>query len=116
MRQNMYDPRLIGTWRSDAKKTEREIDARADVPLQQKSKVKRFFGRLELHYTRSRCYSSLRGHITPIPFTVVAKDESSVAIVTIDPNLGRQIVHIHFEGNYYWVCLGNIREFFKRVK
>jgi hypothetical protein len=51
-------------------------------------------------------------------YQVVAKDEYSVALVTFDPLAGRQIVHIHFEGNYFWVYLGSggLREFFKRVK
>ena len=112
----MYEPRLIGTWRSDAKKTAREIHARNDIPLSKKSKLKKLMGKLELRYTRNRCYAKLGDEITPMRFSVVARDETSVAIVTVGPILGREIVHIHFEDKYYWVCLGNIREYFKKVK
>ena len=112
----MHEPRLIGSWKSDARKTAREIDARADIPLSKKSRLKKLMGKLELRYTRNRCYAKLGGHITLMRFSVVARDESSVAIVTVGPILGRQIVHIHFEDEYYWVCLGNIREYFRQVK
>jgi hypothetical protein len=112
----MYEPRLIGTWQSDAKKTAREIDARNDIPLSKKSKLKKLMGKLELRYTRNRCYAKLGDEITPMRYSVVARDETSVAIVTAGPILGRKIVHIQFEDKYYWVCLGNIREYFKQLK
>jgi hypothetical protein len=73
-------------------------------------------GKLELRYTRNRCYAKLGDAVTPMRFSVVARDEASVAIVTVGPILGRKIVHIHFEDKYYWVSLGNIREYFKQVK
>jgi len=37
----MYDPRLIGTWRSDARRTSHEIAARRDIPAAKKSKLRR---------------------------------------------------------------------------
>jgi hypothetical protein len=111
----MYEPRLIGTWKSDGRKTAREIDARADIPLLRKSALKKLMGKLELRYTRNRCYAKLGNDIRPMRISVVARDDSSVAIVTVDPIVGREIVHIHFENEYYWVCVGNIREYFKQV-
>jgi len=115
----MYDPRLIGTWRSDARKTSREIAARRDVPASKKSKLRRLFGKLELRYTRTRCYARLGTFVTVNRYTIVAKDSFSVALVSINPIAGRQISHIHFEGDcYYWICLGSgrMREFFKRIE
>ena len=73
-------------------------------------------GKLELRYTRNRCYAKHGDDIRPMRFSVAARDETSVAIVTVDPLLGKKIVHIHFEDEHYWVCLGNIREYFKQVK
>jgi hypothetical protein len=55
----MKDSRLIGTWRSDGRKTANEIAVRCDIPASKKLKLRRFFGRLELRYTESRCYSPL---------------------------------------------------------
>jgi hypothetical protein len=76
------------------------------------------FGRLELRYTRDRCYSRYEGHESVSTYKVVAKDKYSVAVVSANPVAGRQIVHIHFAGSRYWVPLGSsgLREFFKRVK
>jgi hypothetical protein len=52
------------------------------------------------------------------PYTVLGADDSSVALSLIDPALDRQsIVHIHFEGQRYWISLGGfIREYFRRVQ
>jgi hypothetical protein len=93
-----------------------KIDARADIPPSRKSKLKKLMGNLELRYTRDRCYSKIGDGVTLLRFSVIAQDESSVAIVTTHPSWGREVVHIHFEGEYYWVCVGNIREYFRRVK
>jgi hypothetical protein len=114
---DMYDSRLIGSWRSDARKTSLEIAARRDITAAKKKKLLRFFGKLELRYTPTHCYSSLNGQISMNRYTVVAKDSSSVALVVSNPTLGKQIVHIHFEGRHYWIVLGSgrMREFFERM-
>src|SRR6266850_6664890 len=114
----MYDSRLIGTWRSDARKTAHEIAARRDMRLAKNKKLVSLFGKLELRYTGRLCYSRFEDHESVSAYKVVAKDEYTVALVTFNPLGGKQIVHIHFDGNYYWVPLGSsgLREFFKRVK
>jgi hypothetical protein len=117
-RQGMHDLRLIGTWRSDARRTSSEIAARRDIPSSKKSTLRRLFGKLELRYSRTHCRSQLGTFVTVNRYTVVAKDSSSVAVVSEGPIAGKEIFHIHFEGDYYWVCLGSgrMREFFKRIK
>jgi hypothetical protein len=114
---DMYDSRLIGSWRSDAHKTSREIAARQDITAAKKKKLLRFFGKLELRYTPTRCYSSLNGQISVNRYSVVAKDSSSVALLVSNPTVGKKIVHIHFAGSHYWIVLGSgrMREFFKRM-
>jgi hypothetical protein len=114
---DMYDSRLIGRWRSDAQKTSLEIAARRDITTSKKQKLLRFFGKLELRYTLTRCYSSLNGQTSVNRYSVVAKDSSSVALLVSNPTAGKQIVHIHFERNHYWIVLGSgrMREFFKRI-
>lgn len=111
---HMYDSRLVGVWKSDARKTTHEIAARRDIPPSKKLKLRRFFGKLELRYTRTRCHALLNGQATVSRYIVVAKDSSSVAVMSLNPISGNQIFHIHFEGNHYWICLGRIREYFKR--
>ena len=114
---DMYDSRLIGTWRSDAHKTSIEIAARRDITTAKKKKLQQFFGKLELRYTPTRCYSLLNGQVSVNRYIVVAKDSSSVALLVSNPIMGDHIVHIHFEGTHYWIILGSgrMREFFKRV-
>jgi hypothetical protein len=114
---DMYDSRLIGTWRSDAHKTSLEITARRDITAAKKKILQRFFGKLELRYTPTRCYSLLNGQVSVNRYIVVAKDSSSVALFVSNPIMGDHIVHIHFEGSHYWIILGSgrMREFFKRV-
>src|ERR1700687_3854799 len=110
----MHDSRLIGVWRSDARKSGREIAARRDIPASKKSKLRRLFGKLELRYTRTCCRAQLGDHVTVMRYTVVAKDSSSAAIVGFNAISGAQIFHIHFEDKYYWISLGRIREYFRR--
>jgi len=88
------------------------------MKLAKNKKLAMMFGKLELRYTRNRCYSRYENHESVSAYKVVAKDKYSVAVVNTNPAAGRQIVHIHFEGRRYWVSLGSsgLREFFKRVK
>ena len=113
----MQDSRLIGVWRSDARKTSIDIASRRDISAAKQEKLLRLFGKLEVRYTPTHCYSTLNGQVTAAPYRVVAKDSSSVALVVANAFAGEQIVHIHFEGNHYWIVLGSgrMREFFKRV-
>ncbi|SRR6266567_2092994 len=113
----MQDSRIWGSWRSDARRTAREIAARKDIPASRKRKLVSLFGKLELRYTRTRCYATLNGQTKAVRYKVVAKDSTSVAIVSDDPfGYGPVISHIHFDGPYFWVNIGNgrLREFFKR--
>ncbi len=113
---HMNDSRLLGTWRSDARKTDREIAARRDIPASRRVRLRQLFGKLVLRYTKSRCYATLGGETEVNRYSVVAKDQSSVAVVYVDSIDGTETVsHIHFEGRYCWICLGSIREYFRRI-
>lgn len=114
----MIDSRLIETWKSDARRTAKEIAARGDISASKKAKLRRFFGKLELRFTRTRCYSRLGDYVSVKRYSVVAKDAWSAAVVISDPLADKQIVHVHFEDDYYWITLGSgrMREFFKRMK
>jgi hypothetical protein len=113
----MQDSRLIGTWRSDARKTWLDIASRRDFSVAKQKRLLRLFGKLELRYTPTHCYSTLNGKVTADRYRVVARDSSSVALVVSNALAGEQIVHLHFEGSHYWIVLGSgrMREFFKRV-
>src|SRR5436309_1780414 len=110
----MYDARLIGTWKSDARRTLAEIRARRDIPARSLKVWRKIFGRLELRYTRTRFHSSLDGYRESGRYKVIGKDSRSVVMLSgsaANPSV-RQVV---FEGRYYWICLGRFREYFRRV-
>ena len=107
----MLDTRILGRWRSDAARTRRELHARMDIRAESKRHLSKLFGKLELRFTKTRCYSTLHGHTESALYTVAAKDDSSLAIVS-----GGRITHIHFEGTRFWIVVGvgKFREYFRR--
>ena len=115
----MRDNRLLGVWRSDARRTLRDLRARRDISLKTKRAIGRILGKLELRFTRTRCYSTIDGSTSSVPYVVVAKDSSSVATVSRDLLLDEEtITHIHFDGSRFWINVGrgSFREFFTRVE
>ena len=88
----MHDRRLLGRWRSDARRTGRDLAARGDISARRKAELRRLIGKLELRYTRNRCYSTLNGHTESFPYRVVAEDPSSVAIVSDDTLLEQPMI------------------------
>jgi len=115
----MRDDRLLGVWRSDARRTLRDLRARRDISLKTQRAIGGIFGKLELRFTRTRCYSSIDGSTSSTPYVVVAMDSSSVATVSRDLLLGEDTIsHMHFEGSRFWIHVGRglFREFFKRVE
>jgi hypothetical protein len=111
----MYDKRLIGTWKSDKRRTVQDIAARRDIPPKNKKSRYRMFGKLTLRYTRTHFHSIFEELSEVRRYRVVAKNESSVVTLNLHPLAGKQIHHIRFEGEYHWICLGKFREYFKRV-
>jgi hypothetical protein len=113
----MRDSRLLGVWKSDKRKTMRELRARADIPDKKLRDIAAQLGKLELRFTASLCYSTLGDQTLSAPYSIVAKDSSSVAIVSRDARFGEEtITHVHFDGASFWVTAGSgsAREFFTR--
>ena len=109
----MRDNRLLGRWRSDGQRTKKEIAARRDISAERRKRLRPFFGRMELRFTRSRYYSTIDGETHASRYTVLAKDADSV--VTLSEG---RIGHIHFEGARFWILVGSgaFREFFRRLE
>lgn len=115
----LYDKRLIGTWQSDASKSRHEVLSRTDLSQKAKKTLARMFGKLRLRYTKTRCYYEYEGFKGGETYRVIAKDCDSVVIPDFDAFYGEErLQHIHFEseGRYYWISLGKIREYFRRIK
>src|ERR1043166_1017472 len=111
------DKRLLGTWRSDRKRT--VVDWRFDrrVTPVQRRKFFDIFGRLRLTYTRTRIRGPLPDYEYTLRYEVLASDSDSVAIRYEDRQLGEwRVQHIHFKGrNRYWIALGQNRDWFRRA-
>jgi hypothetical protein len=105
----MKDSRLIGTWKSDGRKTAKEIAARRDIPANKKAKLRRLFGKLELRHTATHCYARLGDYLSVNRYTVVAKDKRSAALIVFNPLEGKRLVQIRFAGDHYWIILGSGR-------
>jgi uncharacterized protein YecT (DUF1311 family) len=119
----MYDKRLTGTWRSDKRRTAAEILARRDIRAGNGRKfLLSLFGKLTLRYTRTKCYTTFKGTTEVERLRIAARDASGVVLLARSP-LGHDVIcHIRFEERpkgkmprYYWICLGQFREYFRRV-
>lgn len=118
-RKPLYDKRLLGTWQSDARKSRHEVRSRTDLSEKAKKTLIRMFGKLRLRYTRTRCYYEYEGCKGVETYRVIAKDCDSVVIPGFDPIYGEERLHqFHFESNgqCYWISLGKVREYFKKIK
>ena len=87
----MLDRRLLGVWRSDKRRTLRELQARRDIPQKSQQVLAGLLGKLELRFTETRCYSTFNGRTSSVPY---------------------------FDGSRFWINVGTgiFREFFTRVK
>ena len=86
----MNDKRLIGTWKSDARRNRKEIRARRDVfPSRAKrEKFARIFGCLVIRYTRGTITTDFHGHRSRHPYKVLARDSQSVVIESFEKLCG----------------------------
>ena len=114
----MIDKRLLGTWKSDTRRTMKEIRNQRDIKKVRAENLKKMFGKLNLRYTRTRIYADFKGDKSVVPYQVIAKDDYSVVVKEWDEVFEEnRLHHIHFEGKYYWIWewLGGFREFFKKI-
>ena len=134
------DKRLLGTWKSDKRRTFAEWNWKKGTPPQKKAKLKSFFGKLEITYTCTKVISVLRHRQWERArrYAVLATDDTSVVLVQfgkmeikgrrrydlvnlqiLEESCSKpQIEHIHFDRKYFWVSLGNgrNREFFRKIR
>lgn len=110
------DRRLLGTWRSDRRRTFRHYKPGPRSTVEGQRKFKSIFGKLIVRWTARRCHfefdeTRFKGSRWSRPYDVVASDETSV-IVRSDGVLSQ----LHFEGDCYWIAVGGVLcEFFRRV-
>ena len=117
-RKKTADMRLLGTWRSDRRRTLKEWVWKRGTPPKRRKLIRDIFGHLTIRYTRQRMHSDFKGQKDSQPYKVIGSDSDSVAIMSyVGWMEERRIYHIHFEGErYYWITIGRQREWFKRVR
>src|SRR5687767_14714140 len=71
-KSQLTDRRLLGTWRSDGRRTGAEIAARRDIKNSNKKRLRSLFGKLVLRYTKTRCYATLNGETRISRYMVAA--------------------------------------------
>lgn len=120
LQKRQIDKRLLGTWRSDRRKTFQNFVPWPGLKGKRFQRFKGIFGRLKLKYTRNRIYHELGDYRHNTRYRVLACDPESVAILTEDAQSRSTIIsHIHFYRNYYWIAFGGKRqmfEYFNRIK
>lgn len=118
-RKRKIDRRLLGTWKSDRRKTFAEFRPKKNADPKALRKLKAIFGKLKLHWTRTNVHSNYDGFSESQTYDVLASDSQSV-VIRIYENLFEEyeLKQMFFEGTeYYWVYVGgNLREYFKRIK
>jgi len=112
------DRRLLGTWKSDARRTFKDWIFPPELSEKKRKRFKKLFGKLTLHYTPSRIISDYRGERQIKHYEVLGKDSGSVAILSWSSDRRTaEIDHIRFQGQHYWILtIAGQMEFFKRVR
>jgi len=112
-----YDRRLIGTWKSDRRRTFRNWKWSSTATPKRIRFLKSLFGKLIIRWTRTRYYAELDGYRSVEKYDVVARDDDSVVIRARDWTGEQKLTQIHFEGeDWYWVPAGVFQEWFRRIK
>ncbi|MEO8753463.1 MAG: hypothetical protein ABI624_12375 [Casimicrobiaceae bacterium] len=111
----LVDPRLLGTWRSDAALTLAEWNFSPDTSDADRARIEAYFGRKTLRYTAAQILSDMDGKRTTCPYRVATMDDEWVAIIRREG--GRdEIQHLRMvEPDVYCVSVGRNREFYRRV-
>jgi hypothetical protein len=114
----MIDRRLLGTWKSDRRRTFKEFVPKPGCPPARLRELKALFGKLVIRWGYRKYHTELDGHKESGDYEVIAKDSVSVVIRYFDElSQEDRLRQIHFEGKYYWITVGgNLREFFRNVK
>lgn len=112
----LTEPRLLGTWQSDRRRTLRHWKPLSTCPPASHRKFRALFGKLVIHWTPKRYRMERDDFRRSGAYTVIARDAGSVVIEVEGWFDERELVQIHFEDDRYWVALQwPFIEWFRRV-
>src|SRR5262249_34870759 len=120
MKSPPVDRRLIGTWKSDRRRTFRFYRHKRGCSQETLRAFQSLFGKLVVRWGRKRWTSDLGGFRSYGSYEVIARDGTSVVIRTTDSSTGdTRLQQLHFDGNHYWMPVGEngiLIEHFRRMK
>lgn len=110
------DRRLLGTWKSDRRKTFEHFRPKRGCSAKGLAKFKGLFGKLVIHWTRQRVRCELNGETWSSSYRLIARDDASVVVEFEEPYFpGKRLQQIQFQNDHYWIALDNITEWFRRL-
>jgi hypothetical protein len=111
------DRRLLGTWKSDRRRTLEHFKLKPTAKPRSVRFFKSMFGKMVIHWMPATYRFELDGSRLKGSYEIVAQDSESVVIRTwSDLHQEHVLRQIHFEENYYWMCAsGSIIEYFRRI-
>lgn len=114
-----FDRRLLGTWKSDRRKTFEHYKPPSRMSQEQFRKLRLLFGKLIIRWGKGKVSTSICNFKESAPYKIIAGDSKSVVIQAEHLIYGPDcLTQIHFEGDYYWIALddAHICEWFRRIK
>lgn len=113
------DPRLIGTWQSDADATIAELRNTRPLTDEQDAKLRTLFGKMKVTYTETTITTDFEGKVDTQPYQVVSKDGDTIMVKSWSA-LSKQdeVYRIRFVGtDRYWVDVERfaMSECFRRI-
>lgn len=117
-----FDRRLIGTWKSDRRRTFQNLKPPSNASPQRlkgRKRFKAFFGKLVIRWGRGTMYTELNGYRDSVKYQIIARDSKSIVVQFRSALFDEmEFQQIHFDGDdHYWVGIGGgLMECFTRVK
>jgi hypothetical protein len=116
-RRPLADPRLLGRWQSDRRRTFQTISLHRATPAALR-KFKSLFGKLIVTWGPTTVTSELGDYKDTSTYKIIARNEHSIVVKISGAQLPLfgNIQQLHFEGDHYGVHAGEIIEWFRKIK
>jgi len=116
-RPPLTDPRLLGRWQSDRRKTFHSITLHRATPAALR-KFKGLFGKLIVTWGPTTVTSEMGDYKDTSTYRIIARNEHSIVVKVSGPSmpLFGNVQQLHFDGDHYGVYAGVIIEWFRKMK
>jgi hypothetical protein len=115
-RPPLTDPRLLGRWQSDRRKTFHAVTLHR-APPDILRKFKNLFGKLVITWGPTTVTHEMGAYKETGTYRIIARNEHSVVVkVSGMKSFSGDLEHLHFEGDRYSIHAGVIIEWFRKMK